>query len=454
MNTFLVPWDLLATFRARLYHRVLDHRKDTLFELLDALSTGAGPVPLVHHSLSPVMHRGWASLPDALDAGTLKLTELRQVLVDYLPVAPDDGWPVWVVDGTHWPRPAAVTSPERTWEHRPSSGIPQHGLVPAWAYQWLVAVPLPGTSWTLPLDVRRRGPASGTPTALAITQLTDVLTLRPASAPRPVVTFDTGYDLPELLVASRDPAAGATYGCHGLLRLNRRRRFWLPPSPYTGRGRRPTYGRPLYLNDPATQPVPDQILALPDDAHGTLTLAVWTGIRVRPLGQYPFCLVRIQAAHLPRSTRTPEPLWLAWLEAEPPADLGALWRWYAQRFTVEHGFRFAKHDLGWTTVRLRDPDAADRWTWLVALTSWQLWLARTTGAEQRLPWEHPQTDDRRTPHRVRRGMGPILLRLGSPVRPVRPRGKAPGRHPGQHPAPHPRCPVAKRSPRAPPPTPH
>jgi hypothetical protein len=450
MNTVPATWDLLATFRDRLYHHVLDHRKDTLFELLDALSTGDGPVPLVHHSLSPVMQRGWASLPDALAAGTLDLTALRQLLVDALPIATDDAWPVWVIDGTHWPRPAAVTSPERTWEHRPSSGIPQHGLVPAWAYQWLMAVPLPGTSWTLPLDVTRRGPEAGTPTAVALAQLTRVLTSRSASAPRPVVTFDTGYDLPDLLLASRDPAAGATNGCHVLLRLTRRRRVWAPPGPYAGHGRRPTYGPPLSLNDPTTQPTPDQTLEWPDEAHGTLTLAIWRDIRVRPLAQYPFCLVRIQAAHLPRATRTPEPLWLAWLEADPPADLSDLWRWYAQRFTVEHGFRFAKHHLGWTMVRLRDPAAADRWTWLVALTSWQLWLARTVVADHHLPWERSQTVERRTPARVRRGMGAILLRLGSPVRAVRPRGNAPGRRPGAHPPAHPRCPVAKRPARAPP----
>ena len=57
------------------------------------------------------------------------------------------------LDGTNWPRPAARTSAERTWEYRPLPGWPQSGVVPAWAYQWLVAVPDVAGSWVLPLDV-------------------------------------------------------------------------------------------------------------------------------------------------------------------------------------------------------------------------------------------------------------------------------------------------------------
>jgi len=43
-------------------------------------------------------------------------------------------------------------------------------------------------------------------------------------------------------------------------------------------------------------------------------------------------------------------------------------------FPVEHAFRFFKQTLGWTTVRPRHAEAADRWTWLIASACWQLWL--------------------------------------------------------------------------------
>ena len=111
---------------------------------------------------------------------------------------------------------------------------------------------------------------------------------------------------------------------------------------------------------------------------------------------------------------------------------------------MEHGFRFLKQVLGWTTVRPAAPAAADRWTWLLALALWQLWLARALVADQRLPWERPLPPARLTPGRVRRAFTGLLGALGTPARPPKPRGKAPGRRPGQCPGPHPRHPVVRR----------
>jgi hypothetical protein len=58
-----------------------------------------------------------------------------------------------------------------------------------------------------------------------------------------------------------------------------------------------------------------------------------------------------------------------WLRASDPAagDTGVrvLWQAYLRRFDLEHTFRFLKQQLGWTRPLLRDPAAADRWTWLL-----------------------------------------------------------------------------------------
>jgi len=73
-----------------------------------------------------------------------------------------------------------------------------------------------------------------------------------------------------------------------------------------------------------------------------------------------------------------------------------------RRFTVEHAFHFFKQTLGWTTVRPRHAEAADRWTWLIAGACWQLWLARSLVREARLPWEHSRPDGLVTPGQVQR----------------------------------------------------
>ena len=55
---------------------------------------------------------------------------------------------------------------------------------------------------------------------------------------------------------------------------------------------------------------------------------------------------------------------------------------------LEHTFRFLKQVLGWTRPKLRDPAAADRWTWLIIACYAQLYLARGLAPLARMPW-HP-----------------------------------------------------------------
>ena len=92
-----------------------------------------------------------------------------------------------------------------------------------------------------------------------------------------------------------------------------------------------------------------------------------------------------------------------------------------------------------------DPHAADRWTWLLALGLWILWLARPLVADQRLPWERPLPPARLTPTRVRRPAPRFSSSLGL-RRPFQTRGKAPGRPPGP-PLPTPQASVARRPPK-------
>jgi hypothetical protein len=429
--------DALRQFRQAVY-QTLGRRKDTLFELMEAVLVSPVRATLVRLSLTPAFRRRWPSACDALADGQVKPARLRAVLHASLPEPAEPARPLWAGDGTVWPRPAAKTSPGRTYGHFASPGIPQDSLIIGWEYEWLFNVVEPGGSWVLPLDVRRRAPGSGTPTELAIRQLRAGLARRPPGAARPVALYDSGYD----------PVQFARARSHAdvLVRLRTRRKFHGPPGPYRGRGPRPKHGPVFKLWDQATHPAPARSAAADDPTHGRVRVEVWPDQHVQGAHDLPFTVVRVQVERLPRHTKPPKPLWLAWVGGELPADLLDLWRWYTARFTAEHGFRFLKQDLGWTTVRPSDPRAADRWSWLLALVLWQLWLAREVVADQRLPWERPLPSDRLTPGRVRRALVPKILRLGTPARPARRRGKSPGRRPGQCPGPRPRYPVARRRP--------
>ena len=104
---------------------------------------------------------------------------------------------------------------------------------------------------------------------------------------------------------------------------------------------------------------------------------------------------------------------------------------------LEHTFRFFKQVLGWTAPKIRDPAAADRWTWLIIAAYAQLRLARALAADLRLPWERPAPAGRLTPARVRRGFRNIRATTGSPATAPKPGKPGPGRPPGsknRHPA--------------------
>ena len=425
----------LRAFRQAVY-QTLGRRKDTLFELLEAAVVSPGPANLVHLSLASVFRRRWPSASDALAEGQVYPARCRALIHQYAGDPPGAERPVWVGDGTTWARPAAPTSRERTWGHRSTPGIPQDGVVPAWEYEWLVAVPERGSSWVLPLDVRRRSPRSGTPTAVAIREVRAALARRPGGAKRPVAAYDSSYD----------PITFARAGLAVdlLVRLRTNRRFYREPGPAAGRGPRRKHGAVFKLPDPETHGTPDATATLEDPVHGQVRVDAWSDLHGQAAADVPFTLVRIDVERLPRHAKRPKPLWLAWIGGPLPDDLHDLWRWYCCRFLIEHGFRFLKHHLGWTAVHPTHPHAADRWTWLLALALWQLWLARPCVADQRLPWERPLPPHRLTPARVRRACADLFPRLGTPARRVQTRGIPPGRPPGFRPTPRPRFPTARR----------
>ena len=103
----------------------------------------------------------------------------------------------------------------------------------------------------------------------------------------------------------------------------------------------------------------------------------------------------------------------------------------------EHTFRFLKQQLRWTRPKLRDPAAADRWTWLVIAAHAQLHLARDLAGDIRLPWQQPCQPGRLTPARVRGGFRRIRKDLPVPASTPKPSRPGPGRPAGsrnQHPA--------------------
>jgi hypothetical protein len=111
-------------------------------------------------------------------------------------------------------------------------------------------------------------------------------------------------------------------------------------------------------------------------------------------------------------------------------DVDRWWQSYLRRFDLEHTFRLFKQTLGWTRPKIRTPQAADRWTWLVIAAHTQLRLARPLAHDLRRPWEKPALPNRLTPARVRRGFRNIRPTITLPASAPKPGTPGPGRPPG------------------------
>jgi hypothetical protein len=241
-----------------------------------------------------------------------------------------------------------------------------------------------------------------------------------------------------------------------LVRLRSDRCFYAdpPPRPPGAGGRPRRHGAKFACADPATWPTPTTTLTCQDDQYGAVTVQAWAGLhpkqqrhpghgsrRPRPIVRGT--ILRVQVERVPAKTRPPKVLWLWW--AGPGAlDLDLAWRAYVRRFDLEHTIRFCKQSLGWTTPRVRHPEQADRWTWLVLAAYAQLHLARAVAADQRLPWERPRPQPHLSPYRVRRGLPRLLCALGSPASAPKPTGCPPGRPKGRYSGPAMRYPAIKK----------
>jgi hypothetical protein len=111
-------------------------------------------------------------------------------------------------------------------------------------------------------------------------------------------------------------------------------------------------------------------------------------------------------------------------------DIDRCWQSFLRRFDLEHTFRLFKQTLGWTRPKIRDLEAADRWTWLIIACYAQLRLARPLTQDLRRPWEQAAAPGRLTPARVRRGFRNLRPKTTLPASAPKPGRPGPGRPPG------------------------
>jgi len=437
------PAAVLSRFRREL-QACLTARGDEIFELADAVLCAGGPVrSLAGLSLAAEHRRGHGALYDAVNRGRIEITRLRRSLAALPLPRAADGRLMLAVDVSNWLRPGAATSPERLFCHVYGRGKGQAQMIPGWPYSVVAALEPGRASWTAVLDAIRLGPGddeaevTATQVREVITRLIEAGHWRGGDLPI-LVIVDAGYDPMRLA----HQLTGLPVQVLGRLRSDRVLHFPVPARQPGTNGRPPRHGREFALAGPAAWPEPAVTTITATTRYGTAVAQAWDRLHPRlthrsawldhdgPLPVIEGTLIRLQVDHLP-GDRHPKPVWL-WcsVTGAAQAQVDRLWQAFLRRFDLEHTFRFFKQALGWTTPKLRDPQAADQWTWLIITCYAQLRLARPLADDLRLPWERPAPPGRLTPARVRRGFRNIhatLPRLASAPKPGKP---GPGRPPG------------------------
>jgi hypothetical protein len=313
---------MLAGFRGELY-RCLGKRRDALFELADAVLCKQDRVHMLAELwLEPECRRGHGAVYDAVNAGQVRIARLAWALAALPLPRWDDGRIRLAADVSNWLRPDAATCPERLFCHCYARGKGNAQLIPGWPYSVVAALEPGRTSWTLPLDAVRLGPADDA-TEVTAAQLRQVIERITAAGhwrdgdPDILVVFDAGYDLTRLAWLLRDLPVEVL----GRLRSDRVMYFPAPPRQPGTNGRPIRHGAAFRLAGKQPWPAPAVTTATETTRYGTARAAAWGRLHQQLAaragwegfdGELPIVegtLIRLHVDHLP-GDRSPEPLWL------------------------------------------------------------------------------------------------------------------------------------------------
>lgn len=403
--------DRLQKFRQEAY-QLLTRAKDATFELMDAVMTTPSANSLAEMSLNPLFRRKWPSVYEALEDSRPQRNKLMKLYLAQTQMRiAEDEYLVTAIDHTAWSRPAAKTLQERTYEHQASASSK---VTIGQGYSTIAWIPEDQGSWALPLRHERINSWSS-PIQTAAWQLAQVAK---HSSRRVLALLDREYGNAKWVKAC------AAIPAECIVRLRKNACLWTCAPAYSGRGKPRKHGQKIQLNDPASIPTADIILELEDSQLGSVRVRQWQNLHFYSAPGESVDLIQVERLAPTPSGKMLPPLWLVWV-GERTIPLAQVWNKYLRRFGVDHWYRFAKGRLHWTLPNLSTPKQSERWSDLMPLMTWQLWLARDVVVEQRLPWQSVSITTL-TPGRVAQSMFSLLVRIGTPARLPKTRGKSPG----------------------------
>ena len=455
-------------FRNRLF-RLFRFRADATMDFIDALASFARE-SVVKISLSDLFRRTYCSITDVIDNMFRRKTEqnpteqelredqlkITELLSEQCEISGNRGFVLLATDCTAKPRIYAKTVTDRSIVHAPNHVPGQKPITVGHEYSLVVFLPEDECDrrahWTFPLSIKRvhsheKGPQ------VAFEQIKAIVS-------QPVFKDQLCVDVSDAAYSNNFWISKSPFvpNLVHISRLRNNRILFLQPDSITGkktRGRPKKYGTPFRLNDP---PQPDQeenIHRISSSGKPWIVrICRWNNLLTKGdeehhTEKYPFDAVRVQVFGSDGKMVFKKSLWLGVVGTRrSEVTQEQTYDSYAQRYDIEHWFRFEKQNLALSKTQTPDTRHEENLTWLSMLSFAMLYQVRHFASEERLPWERrrvrilPRTI---SPSQVQRDYNRIIRRIGTPASLSKPRGKSAGRPLGTIVPHRMMCPIVKKT---------
>lgn len=453
-------------FRHKLY-TIIPNRRDTVMDLLDALSSNQAARSPVELSLNPLFRRDYSALYKAIEQfnfnpdctpgtgeGNRSTEETEQIkkqqallplITEVIPAPVQRDFYLFGLDVTPVPRPYARTLQGRTFVYQPNAIKGNKPINIGHPYSILSVLPERTDSdkapWCIPLSAQRVLPHQKG-TEVGSQQFETALSnLNLPQDSLCVLVADSDYSTPTFL--------GKNLGQDHVViitRVRSNRIFYCQPNSSDiktyRRGHPRWYGNKFDLTDETTWHPPDEHMETKLTTRSGRELKVkifcWQQMLMRGTKQYslyqhPFTLLRIQMTDV-QGKQIWAPMWLLAI-GQHRTQLSCLdiYQAYRQRFDLEHLLRFGKQRLLMGTFQTPEAEHEENWIQLTLLAYIQLWLAKGLAQHLPRPWERYLEQHLNTnisPSGVQRDFTRIITSIGTPAKVPKTRGYSSGRAKG------------------------
>ncbi len=407
----------LRQFRQQAY-QLFDHRQDAFFELLDAVIQTPVARSFAELSLAPACQRQWHSLYKALAEVSYDQQALDELC---LAEVPTDQVVHFAIDVMSLRRMRSPTLKERRYCHGAAREVAGRGVIIGLPYSILAWTSRRGSSFSPPVNIRRLSPGEKA-VEVAVAQVLWLGFYLPSGLDWRAA-LDGAYGNREFFapLQEKEVQVVARTRCDRV--LYRR----ATDADYSGQGRRPVFGAAFRCKDPSSWSAPDETVSFDDAQHGRVELQLWHGLGLRKKGRFVAVEVIRSQIHAEQA-EPPQARWYLAYNGKLEQTI-TVRQWYetmVHRWGCEPANRLRKDRLHGELPKVRAALSSDHWLMALQLIEWQLYLARTEIAQKVLPWQKAQASGAITPNRVIQSLPDHFSQVGTPVRVVQPRGKAPG----------------------------